>query len=310
MPLKLTTNNSLNSVVDLASDQMNTNMDFPPVTLPASSSGSEFFSHVSLGSSSGPGLSVEALATSIVNALRPLLATANVNQPMVSSQPAASHTVTSCLSLPISNSQAVVSSAQLPASVQPSSIGRLNVVPSFVNTFALPTVSSLNLPLSLSSSPLSAPISSTSFATNLTSLGLSTPSTPSFQQPFIVGPGFSPVPYKLVSQIVSGKFVDLAELLSDNLKDAESEPQLLFDGRIVLTSTNKRQKTKIADITAWSEAFSIFTLILVSHYLSRWRDLTLYKLLILRTYRQFQGNAWLTYDRVFREHAAAANLTD
>ena len=140
MPPKRTTNNSLNSAMDLASDQTNTNMDFPPVTLPASSSGSEFFSHVSLGSSSGPGLSVEALATSIVNALRPLLATANVNQPMVSSQPAASHTVTSCLSLPISNSQAVVSSAQLPASVQPSSIGRLNVVPSFVNTFALPTV--------------------------------------------------------------------------------------------------------------------------------------------------------------------------
>ena len=164
------------------------------------------------------------------------------------------------------------------------------------------------MPLSLSSSPLSAPISSTSFATNLTSLGSS--STPSFQQLFIVGPGFSPVPYKLVSQIVSGKFVDLAELLSDNLKDAESEPQLLFDGRIILTSTNKRQKTKIADITAWSEAFSIFSLILASHYPSRWRDLTLYKLLILRTYRQFQGNAWLTYDRAFREHAAAANLTD
>ena len=42
----------------------------------------------------------------------------------------------------------------------------------------------------------------------------------------------------------------------------------------------------------------------------RWRDLTLYKLLILRTYRQFQGNTWLTYDRAFREHAAAARLTD
>ena len=66
----------------------------------------------------------------------------------------------------------------------------------------------------------------------------------------------------------------------------------------------------IDDITSWSEAFSIYSLILASHYPSRWRDLTSYKLLILRTYRQFQGNAWLTYDRAFREHAAAARLTD
>jgi len=33
-------------------------------------------------------------------------------------------------------------------------------------------------------------------------------------QPFVVGPGFSPVPAKLVSQIFSRKFVDLSELLS------------------------------------------------------------------------------------------------
>ena len=38
--------------------------------------------------------------------------------------------------------------------------------------------------------------------------------TPILQQPFVVGPGFSPVPAKLVSQIVAGKFVELHELLS------------------------------------------------------------------------------------------------
>ena len=35
-----------------------------------------------------------------------------------------------------------------------------------------------------------------------------------------------------------------------------------------------------------------------------------YKLLILRTYRQFSGKVWLAYDRAFREHAAAANVVD
>ena len=138
----------------------------------------------------------------------------------------------------------------------------------------------------------------------------SSSSVPTLQQPFIVGPGFLPVPYKLVSQITSGKFIDLAELLSDNLRDNEAEPQLLLDGRLVLTATSKRPKRSIDDIMSWSEVFSIYSLILASHYPSRWRDLTLYKLLILHTYRQFQGNALLTYDRAFRKHAATARLTD
>ena len=35
-----------------------------------------------------------------------------------------------------------------------------------------------------------------------------------------------------------------------------------------------------------------------------------YQLLILRTHRQFTGRVWFAYDRAFREHAAATNLTD
>ena len=38
--------------------------------------------------------------------------------------------------------------------------------------------------------------------------------------------------------------------------------------------------------------------------------MTSYKLLILRTYRQFSGFCWLNYDRAFREHAATVKLTD
>lgn len=37
---------------------------------------------------------------------------------------------------------------------------------------------------------------------------------PVLQWPFMVGPGFSPVLAKLVSQIIAGKFVELNKLLS------------------------------------------------------------------------------------------------
>ena len=97
--------------------------------------------------------------------------------------------------------------------------------------------------------------------------------SPLLDQPFIVGPGFSPVPAKLVAQIVAGKYIDLSDLLAVNLVQREPEPQLLFDGQLVLTSQPKKQRQRIKDIISWMEAFAIFSLILVSHFLNRWKDL-------------------------------------
>ena len=65
--------------------------------------------------------------------------------------------------------------------------------------------------------------------------GLSTQPASLLDQSFVVGPGFSPVPAKLVTQIVGGKYVDLSDLLGPNLQQREPEPQLMFDGRLVLT---------------------------------------------------------------------------
>ena len=62
--------------------------------------------------------------------------------------------------------------------------------------------------------------------------------------------------------------------------------------------------------TLWRGAFSIFYPILCSHFPHHWRDLPSYKLLILRTYRQFGGSCRLNYDLAFREQALAVKLTD
>ena len=178
--------------------------------------------------------------------------------------------------------------------------GRPNfVVPAFVTTFASPITA-----VTLSTN--TAAVTASPSVGDISSLA----QTPILQQPFVVGPGFSPVPAKLVSQIVAGKFVELHELLSTNLVLNEPEPQLLFDGRLVLTSTPKKPKRRVDDITSWLEAFSIYCLILSSHFPHRRKDLMQYPLLILRTHRQFAGRVWLAYDRAFREHAAASNLTD
>ena len=103
---------------------------------------------------------------------------------------------------------------------------------------------------------------------------------------------------------MAGKFIDLGDLLPSTVASAEPEPQLLFDGRLVLSSTPKKPKYRVE-----VEAFSVYCLIMI-FFPHRSRDLLQYKLLIQRTYRQFSGKVWLAYDRAFREHAAAANVVD
>lgn len=187
------------------------------------------------------------------------------------------------------------------SSLTPGSQGRPTLsVPSFLSTFASP--------YSVASSACTGGVSlaTSSFATS-SGLGFS---VPLLQQPFVVGPGFSPIPAKTVSQIVAGKYVDLSDLLSVNIVQREPESQVYLDGRLVVQPSPKRHRRKIEDIASWCEAFTIFSLIVTSSFPHRWKDLTSYKLLILRTYRHFSGRVWLAYDQAFRQHVAATGLTD
>ena len=84
----------------------------------------------------------------------------------------------------------------------------------------------------------------------------------------------------------------------------------MLDGRLVLTAFPKKQRRQIEDITSWTEAFPVFSLVLTSLSPQRCKDLMLYKLLILSTHRLFSGRVWLTYDKAFREHAVVTGLFD
>lgn len=97
------------------------------------------------------------------------------------------------------------------------------VVPSFVFTFT-------NLAMS-AFSPASLYYLQTSASHNVTDRSFVLAS-PGLDQPFVVDPGFSPIPAKLVMQFLDGKYgyIDLSDLLSVNLLQKEPEPQLLLDG--------------------------------------------------------------------------------
>ena len=124
-----------------------------------------------------------------------------------------------------------------PLSSQAAAVQSSQGRPAFVVPSLVPTFSAAN-PLLVRSS---LPACSTTVCAPHSVFSTFAPSLPApiLHQPFVVGPGFSPIPAKVVSQIVAGKFVKLNDLLSSNIEGTEPEPQLLFDGHLVLTSTPK-----------------------------------------------------------------------
>ena len=72
---------------------------------------------------------------------------------------------------------------------------------------------------------------------------------------------------------MAGKYLNPADLLPDNnVQPDDHKPQLFFDGRLALTAPRRVNKRQMTDLVGWIED---------PH---RWRDLTAYKLLNIRTY--------------------------
>ena len=132
---------------------------------------------------------------------------------------------------------------------------------------------------------------------------------PNLNKAFVVGPNYAPVPYKIVSKITAGLFVDLADLFPDNIRAHEIQPKACLEGKLAVSGFKKRV-IEITDIITWIEAFIIFSMILCHTSPSRWKDLNQYKLLIIHTARRFSDKLRLHYDIAFRKEAAASGSTD
>ena len=87
---------------------------------------------------------------------------------------------------------------------------------------------------------------------------------PPIKQSFVVGPGFAPIPHKLISSIVGGEYVNLGLLVRKPDDARDPGPSVSFDGRVILSNTPKPPR-RITDVTLWSQAFSIFSLVLVTY---------------------------------------------
>ena len=78
-------------------------------------------------------------------------------------------------------------------------------------------------------------------------------------QPFIVGEGHPAVPAKLVAKIQRGEYVDMAELLKDNIKaERRRSPQEGLQGTLI--SRSKRRE--VPDLLSWLQCFGTYACVL------------------------------------------------
>ena len=161
------------------------------------------------------------------------------------------------------NSNPAVISTSSPTPLTQASLGQATttgnfIVPSFVSTFSTLLTpaygfSSLPLPSSSGSPTLGGGVVSAFPAISVSSAAVG--------KDFVIGPGYSPIPHKLVTKITTGLFVELADLLPDNLKANESETQTFLEGKLVVAPARKRI-VEIQDILTWVEAFTIYSIVL------------------------------------------------
>ena len=110
--------------------------------------------------------------------------------------------------------------------------------------------------------------------------------------PFILGEALLVVPAKLVRKIVRGDFVDMAELLRDNMEverrraTGEGEP-------------SQSRRREVPDILSWLQCFSLYAAVVGAHYPEKARELLAYQALLVAEHRRCGGKGWLLYDAAF-----------
>ena len=113
-----------------------------------------------------------------------------------------------------------------------------------------------------------------------------------------IGAATPPVPPKLVERIKTGDFIDMAELLPNRMGTSKSS--------MVDESTKQKVRRRpVSSIIEWVQCFNTYLSVMCRICPEKIPDLLAYQMLIVEASMVYEGNAWLGYDRRFRQAAAA-----
>ena len=117
------------------------------------------------------------------------------------------------------------------------------------------------------------------------------------EAPFVLSEGLPAVPAKLVRKIQKGGYVDMAELLRDNM-------ELCRRGEEEKGNSSKSTRRSVPDLLSWVACFGLYASIVGDKNPHRVNELWAYQTLLVREARRCGGRGWQVYDSMFRQQAA------
>ena len=118
----------------------------------------------------------------------------------------------------------------------------------------------------------------------------------------ILSPSSDPIPHRLVSSIQAGEFIEMRDLLADNISLHNQLED--FHGHIwPSTPAHLRPRLReVPSLSSWVYCFCAYIAVLSPD--ARTRELLAYCRLIIREALRHGGTGWQEYDRTFRRQAA------
>ena len=119
----------------------------------------------------------------------------------------------------------------------------------------------------------------------------------------ILSPSSEPFPRKLVDKVRSGQFVEMRELLSDNISLLRQLESVQGPTHMPLIGPNRPRLQEVSSLSSWVYCFLGYVAILTTDSITR--DQLAYTRLIIREAQRHGGSGWQDNDRSFREQVAA-----
>ena len=113
----------------------------------------------------------------------------------------------------------------------------------------------------------------------------------------ILSPACDPFPQSLVGRIQSGQFVDMRDLLADNIALINQLSSLHGPGAMPPSTVNRTRLREIPSLISWLYCFNAYVTIRTPDPLTR--HMLAYSRLIIIEALRHSGSGWVKYDRVF-----------
>lgn len=145
-------------------------------------------------------------------------------------------------------------------------------------------------------------VSSTSTRAPLLSLPVPTTTNAPSDSGLLLSPASEVIPKKLVDKIRSGKFIEMKELLQDNISLASQLEELQGPSSLQVIGATRPRLREVASLSTWCYCFLGYVATMTADPLTR--DQLAYARLNIRQAQSQGGLSFLDYDRAFRQQVA------